>query len=418
MKNQLFFSLFACICLIFTQGCKKPPIIEEDEDPIGEVKELPVLDESIPAVIPHIYIDIDGHAEVVEKSTYLNAAVKMDGKGKFADLQAVRTRIKGRGNSTWNKPKKPYRLKLDEATAVLGLPQAKDWVLLANYNDYTFMANAIAMQIAKQLGMPYTNDIIPVDLTINGEYRGQYNLTQQIEAKANRVNVGEGGVIWELDSYFDEDWKFKSNHFNLPLMLKDPGVESAAQFEALQKEFQDFEDIVFRADFPNNEWGTVFDKEQLVNFLIVNNLTANLEISHPKSTFMHKRAGGKYTMGPIWDFDYGFGFDEVSRRYFNNVRKPLLGEADTRIGAVFFKHLLKDPEVRALYKSKWKTYRNTKFNELMGFIDRYAATVRNSQKEDFALWKSGEGNFAQSKADIKTFLRNRVKHIDSEMAAL
>ena len=429
IKKQQIMNWPAYISIaLLALACTKAP----DDDLIDDVEELPILDESIPAVIPHIYINIDGNAEVIEKDTYLYAEIQIEGNGKYNDIgteSIVRTRIKGRGNSTWGRPKKPYRLKLDEAAKVLGLPEAKDWVLLANYYDYTFMTNAVAMKIAKQLGMPYTNDIIPVDLTINGEYRGNYNLTQQIEVKKNRVDVGDDGILWELDKYFDEDpWQFKSNHLNLPVMLKDPDMESQAQFDQHIKEFQNFEDLLFAGNFPNNNYGNVFDKQQFVNFLIVNNLTRNAEINHPGSTMMHKKAGGKFTMGPIWDFDYGFGLDERTYLYFNYVELPLTTENDDRPGSELYKRLLRDPELRKLYNDTWKHYRNTKFDELMNFIEHYAATIRESQKKDFEVWgfgnrrgdwKAGEqDDLGKSKADLKTWLRKRVKYIDGEMSKL
>ena len=38
--------------------------------------------------------------------------------------------IRGRGNSTWNYPKKPYALKLDEKAKILSMPSHKRWVIV------------------------------------------------------------------------------------------------------------------------------------------------------------------------------------------------------------------------------------------------------------------------------------------------
>lgn len=405
----------AVFCVSLISGCtKKSEFIEEDPfEGILVEEELPVLDETIHADIPHIYIDIANDGEVVEKSTYLEAEIYIEGTEKLPNLSKQTTRIRGRGNSTWLLPKKPYRLKLDKKSSVLGLPAAKDWVLLANYNDYTLMTNAIAMKIGKQLGMPYTNDIIPVDLTINGTYRGSYNLTQQIEVKENRVDVGDDGILWELDSYFDEDMKFKSTYYNLPVMLKDPDMESAEQFSNWRSDFQNFEDKIASKDFPNTSYGDVFDKQQLVNFIIVNMFVGNDELSHPKSVYMHKKAGGKYTMGPIWDFDYGFGFTEEGQRtYFNYANLSVMQENDKRVGAVFFRRFFEDPEIRSLFISTWNNYKENNFDDLMEFIEVYASTIRASQKKDYEIWKVGNNNHAQNKADMKTYLRKRIHIVD------
>src|SRR5690606_506515 len=106
-------------------------------------------------------------------------------------------------------------LKLDTKASILGLGAAKDWVLLANYQDYTLMTNAVAMKVGQQLGIPYTNTMIPIDVIINGKLRGNYNLTQQIEIQENRVNIGEDGFILELDNHYDEEFKFRSKILNL-----------------------------------------------------------------------------------------------------------------------------------------------------------------------------------------------------------
>lgn len=411
MKNEL---IFLCVLFLIVSSCKKDETIKEEP----EIIELETINENIAAVIPHIYIEINENEEVVSKDIYLKGSVKVDGNGQFENLSAVSTSIKGRGNSSWNKPKKPYRLKLDSKTSILGLPAAKNWVLLANYQDYTLMLNAVAMKVGEQLGMPYTNKIIPVDLTINGRYRGNYTLTQQVEIDPNRVAVGDDGVILELDKYFDEEFRFKSANFDLPVMIKSPDIKSDAQFSKIKDEFQAFENLLAASTFPANNYGNSFDKKQLVNYMIVNNLTGNLEINHPGSVYIHKANGGKYTMGPIWDFDWGYGMDETSRTYFQTPEIALFREYDDRKGTLFFKTFLKDKEVRDLYKVQWKTFKDNQFETLMDYIERYAAQIRESQKKDYEVWKVGVNDLPRYKADLKTYLRKRARYIDNYLKTL
>jgi CotH kinase protein len=424
------FKIYALLTLItiFSLSCKKQKPTEEIPE---EIVEEAKLDESIPAIIPHIYIETTGGQEIISKDDYLNGTIKIDGKNVNSDLAISTMRIKGRGNSTWNKPKKPYRVKLDKAAAIFGLEAAKDWVLLANYQDYTFMTNAAAMKIGQQLGMPFTNTITPVDVTLNGVYQGNYNLTQQIEVKSGRVNIGNDGVLLELDTYFDESYQFKSAAYNLPVMIKSPDIVSQEQFNGIKKNFEDFEALVKSSNFPNNNYGNFFDKQQLVNYLIVYNLTGNLEMNHPKSVYMNKTANGKYTMGPIWDFDWSFGLDEGTRQYFtpDYTTIPLLKSGDSRIGALFFNRFLNDPEVKSLYKSTWTNYKNNKLDELLKYIEFYAASMRESQSEDLKRWKSERwhfdtewspfaSNFPQIKKNLKTYLRKRANYITTYVNAL
>lgn len=425
MKFKIHFLVI--VTALFLLSCKKKPLhIITEEEIFEEAK----LDESVSSIIPHIYIETIGGQEITSKEDYLNGTVKIDGNGVNTDLALSTMRIRGRGNSTWNKPKKPYRIKLDNATSVLGLQPAKDWVLLANWQDYTFMTNAIAMKIGQQLGMPYTNTIIPVDVTLNGVYMGNYNLTQQIEVKTGRVDIGEDGVLLEMDTNYDEDWQFTSPGYSLPVMIKDPDIDSETQFNLIKQDFLDFEALLKRGDFPNNGYGNYFDKQQLVNYLIVYNLTANLELKHPKSVYMHKAKNGKYTMGPIWDFDWAFGLDDGTRRYFTYpTNDPLLKPGDTNKGVVFFNRFLSDPEVRSLYKTTWTNYKNNQFDDLLKYIEQFAASIRESQPKDLERWKPDRwhfdtewapfaSNFPEIKKDLKTYVRKRANYITSYVNGL
>ncbi len=407
-KITNYLSIVALLCGLGSCSKSDNPTQEQPKK-----EETADLDQNVPAIIPHVFIDIENNQEVVVKDTYLNAKVSINGNKVNTDLAEVSTRIKGRGNSTWGKPKKPYRLKLDKEASVLGLPAAKDWVLLANYQDYSFMCNAIAMKIGQQLSMPFTNTMIPVDVTINGEYRGNYMLTQQIEVKQNRVNVGDEGYLIEFDTNYDEDWQFKSANFDLPIMIKSPDIESDEQFNVIKNEIQSLESLVFSSQFPNNDYGKVFDKQQLVNYFIVNTLTGNRELTHPKSVYMHKSKTGKFTMGPIWDFDWGFGFNEENRKYFGFTEIALLVDGDQRSGAKFFSKLLTDPEIKQLYKTTWTSYKNNQFQSLLDYVEEYAARIRESQQKDFAIWKVGESNLGETKKSMKNYLKKRAEYMDS-----
>jgi len=145
---------------------------------------------------------------------------------------------KGRGNSTWTYPKKPFKIKLDEEASVLGLAAEKDWILLANYLDGTHLLNAVGMKIGQLLEMPYTNHIIPVEVTLNNEYLGGYMLTEQIEVKKNRVNVKEEGMLLNLDTNFDELNQFSSTHFRLPVTIKYPKEVDAQKVWAIKKDWK------------------------------------------------------------------------------------------------------------------------------------------------------------------------------------
>lgn len=366
--------------------------------------------------LPHIYVVTAGNAPVTSKDNYLTANLTIDGKGRYDNLNTT-TSIKGRGNSTWGYPKKPYRLKLDSKTSIFGLPKAKNWVLLANYLDGTLMLNAVALKAGQLLNIPYTNNFVPVDLSINGQYMGSYLFTEQVEVNENRVNIEDGGTLLEMDSYYDEEYKFKSTNYQLPINIKYPELTAQNQVAAIQQEFQTLENLIYASTFPNNNYLDYLDKDILVDFLIVANLTDNEELSHPKSTYLYKPKNGKYCMGPLWDFDWAYGYEE-RRVHFSSATSPLFNaNVSTRPGYKFFTRLLQDPAIKTLYKQKWQSFKANKLPSLLTFVDDYAKLIKSSKDADYILWKKGDVNFMSDVAKLKQYLNNRTTYIDSYVAS-
>ena len=62
----------------------------------------------------------------------------------LGDADAAPMKIRGHGNTSWNWPNKPYKMKFDEKAALLGLPAGKTWILLANYVDRTLSGTRLA----------------------------------------------------------------------------------------------------------------------------------------------------------------------------------------------------------------------------------------------------------------------------------
>src|SRR5690606_37905791 len=151
---------------------------------------------------------------------------------------------------------------------------------------------------------------------INGEYRGVYAFTEHKEGGPHRMNVGEDGLILTFDASFDEEWQFKSSNLHLTVLIDYPKADNmnAAKFSKIQSYFEEFEKYL-KGSFPNDKYSEYFDVYSFVDYLIVNDLTFNLEIFHPKSVYVNKLSGGKYRIGIIWDFDYGFGYANDNTHY-------------------------------------------------------------------------------------------------------
>ncbi|PZX58203.1 CotH kinase family protein [Algoriphagus chordae] len=354
--------------------------------------------------LAQVKIKTSSGASITSKEDYLEGSVSFEGQSKYDDLTST-GKFKGRGNTTWGLPKKPYKIKLDSKEEVFGLKPEKDWVLLANYLDGTHLLNAVAMKIGQLLDMPFTNTMIPVEVTINEEYLGLYMLTEQVEVKTNRVDVDDAGILLNLDTNYDEEWQFKSKGFALPVTLKYPEPEDVTGFTVVKDQFESLEEVIASEDFPNTDYLDYIDANSIANYIIVYMLTDNQEINHPKSTYIHKASTGKFTMGPIWDFDWAFGY-EGTQEHFSRYNTPIFWSSPAK-GTQFFSKFLKDPKIKALMKENWTNFQANNFNELLDYIDEYAFIIQGAKNRDYQVWN-------RNGADVKTlknWLDNRATYM-------
>lgn len=387
-------------------------------DTADDVKIDTPVEEEV-AKIPHIYIDTDGGVPIVEKKVYIDANIRIVGGNSYDDFEG-RASIRGRGNSTWNMPKKPYRFKLDKAASLLGLAAEKNWVLLQNYIDPSLMCNAVAMKTGQLLEMPFTHSMIPVDVTLNGSYIGNYTFTEHKEVTDNRINVGEGGWLVELDTNFDEDYQFYSKNYQLPVMISHPDLskmlpaDAEGVFDVIKNDFDALDDLVYGPSFPKNDYLSYFDADAFVDYLIVYMLTGNEEINHPKSTYIYKKRGHKYCMGPIWDFDWAFGY-EGSGTHFVNPSRSLFWSGSAK-GTAFFAKIADDPVMRELFRAKWSRFKEQNYPILVEYIKEYAHLIRESHARDQKRWQQSTGSVDKYLKQLLDWLHKRVAYIDGYAA--
>lgn len=359
--------------------------------------------------LPLIEVNTDVFVkEVTSKVDYLTGKFSLKGFGEYDDNE-VDVSIRGRGNSSWVQfPKKPYRLKFSKKQKLCGLTSAKNYVLLANYTDPSFVQFALATKVAKWFGLPFTNTVVPVDMVFNGIYKGTYLLTNKPGINAGSVDIDEGNsVMWEIDTNFDEDYKFTSSTYRLPVMLVDPDMEYAT-FQNWRTDYENMERAV-----KESRASEVIDLDAYARFILIYEIFANDELKHPKSLKLYKEAGDKYTFGPIWDFDCAFGYYWADRlewheRYTTwDVDKP-----SQKIQ--FLKDINKDPITVAAVKKYWDQVKD-KLPELIEYIDECADRIRNSANRNKAVWPDLDG-FDKSIESLKNWLTLRYKYLPNIIA--
>lgn len=139
--------------------------------------------------LPVVYVNSDVRANMIGGTDYTGVELTISGKGyDEAQLYSGTAYIRLRGNSTAGLTKKPYKLKLETKTDLLGMGKSKHWVLLANAIDLTNLRNKMLQSLAGSFGLDSMKSEL-VSLVWNGKYMGVYELCEQVRIGKTRVDI-------------------------------------------------------------------------------------------------------------------------------------------------------------------------------------------------------------------------------------
>ena len=330
----------------------------------------------------------------------------MDDAGKVY-FKESNLSIQGRGNSTWwSYPKKPYKIKLSAKADLIGHGQSKRYVLLANYMDRTLLRNDVAFELARKTSLDWTPSGEFVELYLNGNHLGNYWLGEQVRVEKNRI---QADYLIEMDTYFDETWKFYStygfkpntNDSRLPICVKYPDDNdlTSAQFQEIQSLVAGVEDAIYNG----GDYTSKINLDSFLDWYIVHEVTYNLEPNHPKSSYFHFDKGVMIA-GPVWDFDWFTYQPDTSGFGIPN--------------SIYFKQLFKDAAVKARLKERW-TELKPKFLEVDTYIQQKAEIIRKSDAINNKMWPcnanvNGDDNmsFDQAVTRMRNALNSRIQELD------
>ena len=332
-----------------------------------------------------LYIDTEKAAAIESKETYVKARLRVDSSAADGPAIDVTAQVRGRGNSTWGMPKKPFRIKLDQPHSLLGMKADKDWALLANYADKSLLRNAVAFCLGRTLGMAYTPAQRFVELELNGEYVGVYQLTDHIETAAHRVDIGNsvptggdpGGFLLEIDARLDADDWFVTSRMGVPLAFKSDTTPE--QVPLVQQLIASLEEALHADDLTVNatsQYTSLLDVESAVDYYLVNELMRNND-AFWSSTFITRRSSGLLTFGPLWDFDIAAG----NINYNGNEAT----EGWWVRGTPYPSRLFLDPVFARHAAARW-AFLSERLPSLQRYIAASAATLNEAQARNFQRW--------------------------------
>jgi hypothetical protein len=375
--------------------------------------------------LPVIRIDTKGGIPILDKENYVNmtfALTDLNNPRNDVVIEKTTDGIRGRGNTTWLFSKRPYRIKFDKKQSLFGLPAAKSWILLAEFLDPTLIKNTIAFELGGRFGLRYNHSYHHVELYLNGEYRGHYMLTEQNEVSKGRVDIDENdGWLVELDFHYDEEPKFRTTNYNLPVMIKSPEVEpvniSNPAYDFVRKDINELFDSLASVKFPENGYRDLIDMEQFISYFMVPAIIGYGDFTMPGSFYMYKDKGGNISGGPLWDFDSAFGFSWNSvplykmYQYVEGLGSRIPGPIP---GNAYLNRFFQDPVFLAKYKEFW----NGKYSEIstiLQFIDETKNKIKKSAEENFKMWWTDYPIDFNEQIDImKDYYNFRIAYLNRE----
>ena len=312
--------------------------------------------------LPRLDISVD--EKINSKEEYVSCEISISNTLEEYEISGATGGIRGRGNTTWKYPKKPYRIKLDSKASLIGENASKSWVLLAMYNDFSLSKDALAFKLGASLE---NGDYVPsyhyVDLYINGVYEGLYLLTEHINENDERTNV---------------EYKFDKNHTEVPFLIElddyaelDGGVEGVdyfkvgncfytikypdsterytqAQFEYIKNYITKVHNLAHKKNATIKELEELVDVTSFIDYYLVQEIMIQTDMNY-KSVFMYKSIDGKMKMGPLWDYDWALDGPSLMFWYDYELKAQELAGWGT-----WFSALLKNsPEFRSAVKLRW-----------------------------------------------------------------
>lgn len=420
-----------CETMDLTEGVRRYTVLDSS----GAQRVYKVITERITCNLPVFYIEIEGGKEVTSRETYLSAALRIDTDTAAGNFPAMETReilIRGRGHYSWKFDKTPYKIRFEKKTSVLGLNASKNWVLLANYVDRSLIQNYVAMEMGKVMtNIDYHSTQYPVDVFVNGSYRGVYTFGEQLEAKKERINLEESYTEPDTDYLLEiggsDDGDVKGRDYFHAGTLRFAAIKHPDSAKLTQEQLDFLTDYVEKADEAVralSNYEDYIDVDSLIDWVILHELTYNLDSCFRRSCYLIKEKGGKLKMGPIWDFDLAFG----SFYRYQVGDWATVGETGGYVGITWMNYLMEDEAFMARFTARWNEIKEELLRKALSSVDHMAALVKPSAEMNFEVWDIlGKSIPSQPSSHqkyntydkmiqrLKTFLQDRYDWLDDQL---
>lgn len=373
------------------------------------------------AQLPSLYVDVlSGSMDIIHetKGNQESGSLRLYSPEGTLTYSGQMESLKGRGNSSWKKEKKPYSLTLSREADLLGMGSAENWILLANDMDPSHLRNKAVYDLAGETDMAFAPESRWVDLYLNGEYAGVYLLSERNEIHPQRLDLPLSGSFlmsresrWRLVS---QNYRYIETDSGAALRIHDSGLTE----EDLYEIWQPAENAIFAEDgidpITGKSWLELIDLDSWVMDYLTGEIFGNVDAGTISTYFYRdgRDPDGKIYAGPVWDYDLSMGSEgawqlENVKAFFSD--KPHIWSLED---TTWYYWLNRKPEfaarVRELYK---EVYRPLVLELLETGLDDYAAQLQQAAALDQRRW---ETKSARDETEfIRQYMTQRLSFLDS-----
>ena len=343
--------------------------------------------------MPAFEINTENGEPIVSKEEYIRGSLTVTNADSAYTMTDRPLQIRGRGNYSWSgTEKKSYRIKFDSKINLMGQGKgkAKSWTLLAVHCDKTLLRTDAAYFFASRLeNIPFVSSSSFVELTLNGEYLGVYEVCDQIQVHEARVDIDDSGseddigYLVELDRNASEDVIRISNGNTFE-------IKSDYKNESQKRFIRNYLSSCFEAIARGNrdEVEELVDIDSAVDCYIVEEFMKNLDVGWG-SFYFTKPDGDKLYFGPVWDFDLcaGNAEDDYNDRAFKSYRYTYVGNPyfDYMQQHDWYIELRQCEWFNELVKQRWSEVREYA-EETVAHIGEVAYRFQPSFEHNFERW--------------------------------
>lgn len=410
----------------------------------------PQINTELPVIRIHIPVSSITDKKIYKKTRFdIYRPGSDEGRWTASDAEIE---IRGRGNSTWGLPKKPYRIKFPEKFSPIGLnhAKAKSWVLLAHDMDKSLLRNHLGFELSRILfsssekyhdeaALDFTPCSQMVNVYSGDNYHGVYQMSDQMEVAKGRINLDKlvaadgsdpvkitGGHLLETNIHHDEPYpvSFTSSR-GIYMDHKYPKDDDMdiSQYKYIEDFIRKAEAALYSSDFtdPVNGWRKWFDEKTLADFIIVKEFAGDMD--GYTSTYFYKRRGvDKIFFGPVWDLDKGWNNDKRTPHGNTLTQLMIYGGfyMPPYINPDWFHRFWQDAEFRKFVGRRWASKKEQLKSKVLSELDEKPKQMRKAIAANFSVWDfyyqySDEANMPARTYELEI---QRMKDLTVQRAAL